>query len=49
MIEAILMTAKSFEFSEVEFNLGEEITQVNQFTLTDAIPVPDGVNPVLLH
>ena len=49
MIEAILMTAKSFGFSEVEFNLGEEIIQVNQFTLTDTIPVPDGVNPVPLH
>lgn len=49
MIEAILMTAKSFGFSAVEFNFGGEITQVNQFTLTDPIRVPDGVNPVLLH
>lgn len=49
MIEAILMTAKSFGFSAVEFNFGGEITQVNQFILTDPIPVPDGVNPVLLH
>ncbi|HHU20280.1 MAG TPA: hypothetical protein GXZ58_08735 [Bacilli bacterium] len=49
MIEAILMTAKSFGFSQVDFDLGVDLAQVNQFDLTAPISVPDGVNPILLH
>lgn len=48
MIEAILMTAKSFGFTQVEFDLGTDLTEVSQFNLTEPIPVPDGVNPILL-
>lgn len=49
MVEAILMTAKSFGFNQVEFDLGGDVTQVNQFDLTKPVQVPDGVNPDLLH
>src|SRR5690625_1938578 len=48
MIEAILMTAKSFDFKQVEFDFDGDITQIDQFNLLEPIPVPDGANPVLL-
>ncbi len=49
MIEAILMTAKSFGFIYVELHLDDHVTQVSQFDLTAPIRVPDAVNPILLH
>lgn len=45
MIEAILMTAKSYGFEVVEFkNTG--INNIGSYSLTDPIQVPEGVNPV---
>lgn len=49
MIESILFTAKSFGFNHVEFDLGEDVTQVNQFDLSAPVSIPDGINPILLH
>ena len=49
MIEAILMTAKSFDFNQVEFAFADKLTSVDQFDLTEPITVPDGVNPLMLH
>lgn len=49
MIESILMTAKSFDFEQVDIGIEGDLIQVDQFDLTVPIPVPDGVNPNLLH
>ncbi|WP_440895766.1 hypothetical protein ACS127_14640 [Amphibacillus sp. Q70] len=49
MIESILMTAKSFDFQLVEISIEGDLIQVDEFDLTEPIPVPDGVNPKLLH
>lgn len=49
MIEAILMTAKSFDFDRVNIGLEDDLLQVGSFDLELPIPVPDAVNPVLLH
>ena len=48
MIEAILMTAKSLDFKQVEFDFDGDVTQIDQFNLLEPIPVPEGANPVLL-
>ncbi|SDJ66760.1 GerMN domain-containing protein [Sediminibacillus albus] len=46
MLEAILMTAKSFGFKKVNFHVDQaEIGPYNN--LEKPLPVPDGVNPVL--
>ncbi|MBM7569792.1 GerMN domain-containing protein [Aquibacillus albus] len=47
MLEAILLTAKSFGYSEVRFDM--QIDTVGPYRLTDPLPVPVGANPIYLH
>ncbi|RCW64880.1 hypothetical protein [Saliterribacillus persicus] len=47
MVEAILMTAKSFGYQEVIFDIG--INEVGTYDLTTEIKVPLQINPKLLH
>ncbi|SDB91560.1 hypothetical protein SAMN05421734_102447 [Pelagirhabdus alkalitolerans] len=49
MIEAILMTAKSFDYDEVELSIEGIEERIGHFYLGEAIDVPDGVNPIVLH
>ncbi|SEN41805.1 hypothetical protein SAMN04488134_10134 [Amphibacillus marinus] len=48
MIEAILMTAKSFGFQEVAFEIDGINGEVGRFNLNEAVPVPDGINAKLI-
>lgn len=48
MIEAILMTAKSFDYTEVDLSI-EGVDNVAGFDLSHPLTVPDAVNPVILH
>ncbi|CQR46723.1 Sigma-X negative effector [Paraliobacillus sp. PM-2] len=49
MIEAILMTAKSYDFQSISIDLPVNIKAVKDYALNEKIPVPDGVNPIILH
>ncbi|WP_112181211.1 hypothetical protein [Paraliobacillus zengyii] len=49
MIEAILITAKTFGYRSVEFDIPIDSEVVGEYRLQEAIPVPDGVNPLVLH
>lgn len=49
MIEAILMTAKSFNFNSITIDLPNGLNKVGNYRLDQMIPVPDGVNPTILH
>ncbi|MBM7542491.1 hypothetical protein [Amphibacillus cookii] len=49
MIESILMTAKSFGFSEVDLTIDGVDSEISNFNLNDPLPVPDAVNPIILH
>ncbi|WP_182199440.1 GerMN domain-containing protein [Paraliobacillus salinarum] len=49
MIEAILMTAKSFNFDSITIDLPNDLDKVGKYRLNQTIPVPDGVNPNILH
>lgn len=49
MIQAILVTADSFGFSEVDFTIPGVEGTIGQFNLEEPVPVPDGINPIILH
>ncbi|GGM22643.1 hypothetical protein GCM10011351_05570 [Paraliobacillus quinghaiensis] len=49
MIEAVLMTAKSFGYQTVEFIIPIDNKMVGDYAIQESIPVPDGVNPKILH
>ncbi|WP_117169326.1 hypothetical protein [Paraliobacillus sediminis] len=49
MIEAILITAKTFGYSSVVFDIPIDSDVVGEYRLHESIPVPDGVNPLVLH
>ena len=49
MIEAVLMTAKSFDYQTVKFFMPIDNKMVRDYPIQDSIPVPDGVNPKILH
>jgi hypothetical protein len=46
MIEAILMTAKSFGYEFVTFNHVSTIDQIGPYQFSEPIEVPEAVNPV---
>lgn len=47
MVEAILMTAKSFGFDSVKFE-NMSIQQIGNYDLNNPIKDPNGVNPIVL-
>lgn len=49
MIEAILMTAKSYQYQEVSIDIPVDLQTIGDYPLHEAIPVPDGINPIVLH
>lgn len=49
MIEAILITAKTFGYTSVVFDIPIDSDVVGEYRLQESIPVPDGVNPLVLH
>lgn len=49
MIQAILATAKSFGYTEVDLTIPRLDGTFGQFDLDHPIPVPDGINPQILH
>ncbi|WP_017472223.1 hypothetical protein [Amphibacillus jilinensis] len=49
MIESILMTAKSFDFNEVDITIEGIDSEIGNFNLNHPLSVPDAVNPVILH
>lgn len=49
MIEAILITAKTFGYTSVVFNIPIDSDVVGEYRLHQSIPVPDGVNPRVVH
>ncbi|WP_156321307.1 hypothetical protein [Halolactibacillus sp. JCM 19043] len=47
MIEAILMTAKSFDFGHVSISIkGLDSHQVGPYSLGEPLPLPVAINPV---
>lgn len=49
MIQAILVTAKSFGYTAVELNIPGIDGQIGQFNINSKLSVPDGINPIVLH
>lgn len=49
MIQAILVTAKSFGYTAVELNIPGIDGHIGQFDINSKLPVPDGINPIILH
>jgi hypothetical protein len=47
MIEAILMTAKSYGYEQVSFK-NTDMEQIGPYNLTEPVPVPEAVNPIYL-
>jgi hypothetical protein len=47
MIEAVLMTAKSYGYEQVKFD-NTDIEHLGPYNLTEPVPVPEAVNPVYL-
>lgn len=48
MIEAILMTAKSFDFESVRFEFEQNDLEIERYPLNQAIEVPLSINPINL-
>lgn len=48
MIEAVLMTAKSYGYKQVKFENTEQ-QHIGPYNLTEPLPVPEAVNPIYLN
>ncbi|WP_163537682.1 hypothetical protein [Gracilibacillus sp. YIM 98692] len=47
MVEAILMSAKSFGYEQVDFEIG--IQQAGKYDLSTPVEIPKQMNPIILH